>query len=165
MTLSLNFRKAANAAQTGEIPVVLVTVAHDLLDEPMRFSSDPTQRLSTDPLRYGTVSRGHSFDYLPMQMTPPEDGDDNTPSIELIVTSLTKQLTPLLRSTQTPARVTTEIVLASSPDNVEGAWPDFDLVNANGAGSDVTMTLSVEALSTEPYPAGLFSPGNFPGLF
>ncbi len=163
--LSLTFRKAANASATGEIPVVLMTVSHESLDEPFRFSSDPTTRISTDPLRYGTVSRGETFDFLPLSIGLPEDSDEATPTIQLVISNLTRQLTPMLRSVATPASVTTEIVLASTPDVVEATWPAFDLVGSSAAGNDVTLTLTVDSLSAEPYPAGQFTPGNFPGLF
>lgn len=44
--LSLTFREALFAQESGEVPVFLLTIAHDALDQAIRLSSDATVRLS-----------------------------------------------------------------------------------------------------------------------
>ena len=54
-------------------------------------------------------------------------------------------------------------VTVNASDNVGVAR--VDLTVASGVGNDVTLTLTVDALSAEPYPAGQFTPAGFGGLF
>ena len=48
--VSLNFRTEMFRQESGETPVLLLTITHPDLDQPVRLSTDPTQRLSADPL-------------------------------------------------------------------------------------------------------------------
>ncbi|MBN9304116.1 MAG: hypothetical protein BGO82_17220 [Devosia sp. 67-54] len=163
--LSLTFRTAAHAERTGEVLVLLATVTHESLETPIRVSSDPTTRLGTDPLRYGTVSRGDTYEFYPMSLVLPEDSEDTVPAMQWVLDNISRQLVPLLRSVQTPAKVTIELVLASAPDTVEASWPEFDLVAAQPNALTVELTLSTESDAAEPYPSGLFTPAGFGGLF
>jgi hypothetical protein len=163
-SLSLTLRTALNAQETGEVPVFLLTVTHDDLATPLRFSSDPTSRISEEPLRYGTVSRSDTYDFLPMTLTLPDDSDGTPPAFSITLDNVMRDMIPLLRSVSTPAQVTIELVLASDPDSVEVTWPDFDLVNASYDAGQISIDLAVNSLATEPYPAGTFTPGAFPAL-
>ena len=58
-----------------------------------------------------------------------------------------------------------ELVLASNPSFVEASFPAMDLVAMQYDAQQVTLTLAINSLQSEPYPAGLFSPGDWPGLF
>ena len=60
-TLSLNFRQALFAQESGEIPIFLLTITHPDLPDPIYQSTDATVRLSTYPLTYGTISRDLSL--------------------------------------------------------------------------------------------------------
>jgi hypothetical protein len=164
-SISLNGRRALNAEQTGEIPVFLFTVTHEALAEPRRLSSDPTARLSEEPLRYGTVSRAEEYDFVPIGLVQPEDSDETPPAFRITIDNIMRELTPLLRSVATPPLVTVEMVRASEPDVVEVLWPEFDLVDSELSAEAVVLTLTVDALVTEPYPSGTFTPGGFAGLF
>jgi hypothetical protein len=44
--LSLNFRKALYAQESGEVPIFLLTITHPSLAAPIRLSTDPTARIS-----------------------------------------------------------------------------------------------------------------------
>jgi hypothetical protein len=59
--LSLNFCKALFAQEAGEVAIFLRTITHPSLVTPIRLSTDPTARLTTYPLTYGTVSRSTTF--------------------------------------------------------------------------------------------------------
>jgi hypothetical protein len=163
--LSLTMRMAANAEATGEVIVALVTVTHDDLDEPLRFSSDPTELVSTDPVRYATTSRGETFDFLPMTLGLPTEAEETEPQIQIVLDNVTRDMIPIIRSVTSPPQVTVELVLASAPDEVEALWPDFDLVNATYDASQVTLDLKVNALTAERFPVGSYTPSGFGGLF
>lgn len=163
-TLSPTLIAALNGEETAEVYVLLITIDHPLLITPFRFSTDTTTRLTTEPLRYGTVSRGNTFTYLPVGFVQPEDGDGVPPAISLTIDNIDRETTALLRSTQVAASVTCEIVLASAPDSVETSWPAFDLTQASLGATSIQIDLAIDAMQFEPYPAGRFGPAYFAGL-
>lgn len=164
-TISLAAQAANNAEATGDLFIFLLTVTHPSIVTPLLFSSDPTTLVTEDPLQWATVSRGNTYNFLPIGMVMPDDSDATPPTIKLSLDNVTRQLMPLLRSITTPASVTIEMVLRSAPDSVEVSWPDFDLTSNDYDQGTVTVNLTIEALATEPFPAGTFSPAAFSGLF
>ncbi len=170
-TLSLSFRQSHTDEISDAIDVMLVTIAHAGLvalgyaDGRLRLSSDPTERFSTTPLRYGTTSRGQAFEFLPFRWKVPEDGEEAQPVIPLSIPNFSPDLIAMLRSTTEPAAVTCEIVAASDPDTVEMSFPDFALQNASYDDETVVLSLAIDALTHEGIPAGSATPAAFPGLF
>lgn len=164
--LSLTLREALNAQETGEELIVLVTITHpDLEDGPIRLSSNPTTRFGTAPLLYGTVSRGDTYLFVPFSAVLPDEKDEAPPASQLMIDNIDREMIRLLRSTITPASVVIEVVRGSDVDEVEIAVPAFDLANASYGDASITLTLGIDAMVTEPYPSGTFSPSAFPGLF
>ena len=163
--LSASFRAKLMAERADEDGVSLVTIRHDLLPEPIRFTSHPTDCLGIDPLRYGTISRGILFDYIEHQITLPEDADGTAPAFEIHLSNIGRETIQLLQSTLEPAAVTVEIVSRTQPDTVEIEWPDFDLVSADYDEELVTLGLAIDAMATEPYPCDSIAPSGFRGLF
>ncbi len=163
--LSARFKAALFRENMEEVAVALVTITHPTLDEPLRFSSDATVRVSTEPLLYGTISRSEQYLFVPIDITFPADQDDAPPTIDITLSAVGREAVPLLRQAIEPATVTIEVVLAEYPDDVEAIFPDFDLVNASYGGDSATISLAIDSLATEPFPAGSFTPAYFPGLF
>lgn len=164
-TLSAGMLAAMYAQETDEVPIALLTVTHDDLVDPIYLSSDPTERISDDPLVYATTSRGEEYLFLPFEFTLPDDRTDAPSGVTLTVDNINRDLVALLRSISTPASITLEIVLASSPDDVEIQLPSMLLSNVSIDDLVVQGDLIVDALFNEPFPAGTFTPGAFPGLF
>jgi len=164
-TLSLNFRKAIFAQESGEIPIFLLTITHPDLAAPIYLSTDATTRLSTDPLTYGTVSRSVTYLYAASSVTLPDEKDKSPPACKLTMENVTRGLIPLARSVATPPTVKIEAVLASALDTVEMTWPVMDMSHLGYDVATLEFDLTMDALVTEPYPAGTFSPAYFPGLF
>lgn len=163
--LSLNFRKALFAQESGEVIIFLLTITHPSLGVPILLSTDPTARLTTDPLVYGTVSRSLTFLYAGIDISLPDEQDRTAPASKLIVSNITRDLIPLARSVSTPPSVKIEAVLASAPDTVEMSWPALSMTNLNYDVSALTFDLTMDALATESFPAGNFDPASFPALF
>jgi hypothetical protein len=163
--LSLNFRKALFSEESSEVVIFLLTITHPELATPILLTTDPTTRLTTDPLTYGTVSRSQTFEYAGIDVSLPDEQDRTAPACKLIVANVTRELIPLARSVSTPPSVMIEGVLASAPDTVEMSWPALDMINLNYDVSALTFDLTIDALATEPYPSGSFDPASFPGLF
>ncbi len=164
-TLSLNLRKALFAQETDEIPIFLLTITHASLAVPIYLSTDATAQLSTDPLTYGTISRAITFLYVAASVSLPDEQDKSPPACKLTIENVTRGLIPLARSVATPPTVKIEAVLASALDTVEMTWPVMEMSHLTYDVATLEFDLTMDALVSEPYPAGTFSPAYFPGLF
>ncbi len=128
------------------------------------LSSDPTEMLSDEPLLYGTQSRGNVYKYIGMEIAIPDEEDKNPPVSKIVIANVTRDLIPLARSVSSPPKVTIEAVLSSDLDSVEFSIPQMDMVNVQYDASQLTFSLAIDSLSTEPYPSGAFDPAKFPRL-
>ena len=163
--LSSAFVAAMNAQETAEVIIALLTFTHDMLSTPLRISSDPTVRISDDPLLYATTSRGNDFIFLPISFSLPDDKGDVPPSVTITLDNVSRSMVTILRSIPTPASVLMEIVLGSSPNTVEISLPAMQLSTVTIDETSISAQLEVDHLVTEPHPAGIFTPGSFAGLF
>lgn len=164
--LSLNFRKALFSQEgNGEVPIFLLTITHPSLTAPILLSTDPTDRFQDLPPAYRTVSRGIDFLYAGIDVTIPDEQDKTPPASKLTIQNVTEELTPLARSVSTTPSVKIEAVLASALDTVEMTWPALNMSNLQYDVNQLVFDLTMDALVTEPFPAGNFSPAYFPALF
>jgi uncharacterized protein DUF1833 len=163
--LSLNFREALFAQEASEVPILLLTITHPALAAPIRLSTDATTRLTTDPLTYGTTSRSNTFLYAGIDVTLPDEQDKTPPASKLTIQNVTRDLIPLARSVSSPPSVKIEAVLASALDSVEMTWPVMDMSNLTADMTTLQFDLTMDSLTTEPFPAGTFNPADFPALF
>lgn len=163
--LSLNLRKAMFSQESSEVPIFLLTITHSQLASPILLSTDATSRITTDPLVYGTQSRGKTFLYAGIDITLPDDTDKSPPASKLTIANITRDLIPLARSVSSPPQIKIEVVLASSPDIVEMTFPALDMSNLTADAAQLAFDLTMDALVSEPFPSGTFSPAYFPGLF
>lgn len=163
--ISLNFRTNMFAQEAGEVAVALLTITHPSLADPIRLSTDATERFSTDPLAYGTTSRGNEYLFVGAQVAMPDEQDKAPPTSKLVLFDVQGLLTPLARSVTSPPSIAIEIVLASAPDTVEISVPAMDMVNLTYVAGQLTFDLAIDALALEPFPAGNFDPASFPALF
>lgn len=154
-SITVTARQAVHAAETGEAFLVLLTIDHADLAAPIRVSSDGVD----------TVSRGETFAAFPFRLTLPEDSDDRPPRARLQIDNVDRQIVQALRQVSGPPSVLMEIVLASDPETVEAAFPDFTLQSAQYDALVVSGELGLESFLREPFPAQRFTPAGFPGLF
>lgn len=154
-SVSLTLRQAANAPETGEVFLVLLTIDHPDLPVPLRVSSDGVD----------TLSRGETFVACPFGLTLPDDGDERPPKARLTIDNVDRAIVKAVRGITTAPRVLIEVVLASDPDLVEASFPDFELQEARFDALTVEGELGLESFFREPYPAQRFTPAGFPGLF
>lgn len=166
-TLSSGALRAMFAEDTGDYPILLITISHADWAAPIRVSSDPTARLSVSDAEivYGTVSRLTEFIFVPFQIALPSDSEDSAPRTRISMDNVSRELTAAVRALTSPPLVTMELVMASTPNVVEAAFPDFDLSDIDGDVMTISGTLSVDLLALEPFPSGMFTPGQFPGIF
>jgi len=167
-TTSLNFREAANAQETGRVPIALITLSHaDLVDD-IRISTDPTEELgSTTDLEkvYGTTSDSKEYVFLPVRIKLPDDTDEGPGEMQLEFDNVHRAYTEAIRDVFTPVTCQIDLVMDNALDTIDASWPEFKLTNINYDATTIIGTLKLETLETEPYPAGSFVPSYFSGLF
>lgn len=162
--LSLSARTSFNAEHGGEIPIVLVTIEHADLDAPIRLSSDPTERFSLDPLLYGTTSNANQFTFVLMTAILPDDRESPS-GVQLAFDNASSDMAAVVRASQTPATITIQLVLASSPDDIEEEYTELQAVAAEYNANRITLDVSREPLTSEPFPQHRMTQNRFPGLF
>ena len=168
-TTSLNFREAANAQETGRVPIALITLSHADLASDILISTDPTQEfsgLTTDTEKvYGTVSDGDNYVFLPVRVKLPDDTDEGPGEMQLEFDNVHRAYTEAIRNVFTPVTCQIDLVMDNALDTIDASWPEFKLTNINYDATTITGTLKLETLESEPYPAGSFTPSYFEGLF
>lgn len=152
---SLLARQALHAEATADAFLILLTLSHTALEEPLRVSSDAVD----------TVSRAMTFTAFPFALTLPDDIDNQAPEARLTIDNIDREIVRTLRGLASAPTVLIEIVRAATPDIIEAQFQDFRLTNVTYDSQVVSGNLTLEDFTMEPFPAAVFSPGYFPGLF
>jgi len=152
--LSSDTLKALYAAETAEVFLVLLTLSHDSLIDPIRVTSDAVD----------TISRGKTYTAFPFQLILPDEIENRPPRARLIIDNISREILRSIKNLSTPARITMEIIRAGDADVVEASFPDFVLTNVKYNSLTLEGNLTIEDFTAEPYPATIFSPSTFPNL-
>ncbi|RUS64866.1 hypothetical protein EGN72_02425 [Pseudorhodobacter sp. E13] len=170
--LSLNARQTIDDEGSDGLFVVLLEITHpELAGGPIRLSTDNAERISTDPLVYGTRStwRGANpvtqpFLWIIASALLPSDQEDAPAAAQIAVENLSSEMAALLRSFRTPATVNLAVVLAETPDLIEAEYLDLQLLSANITESEILLSISRDEIELEPFPPGRMTRNRFPGL-
>ncbi len=157
-SLSTLFKTMANAQETGEVLVALITITHStIVGGPLRFVQD-LQDLT---------SNGNVYTAFPFQITLPADADEGPAKVKLAIDNVDRQIAQTIRTIPptSPPTVGIEIVVASAPNVVEIAMPGLKLRNVTGDAFQIEGDLHVDEEDLYPFPEGQFTPTSFPGLF
>ena len=154
-SVSSTFKQAIYASETDEAFLVLLTIDHETLENPIRVTSG-----SID-----VVSNGETFVPFPFNLSLPDESSDAAPRARLAIDNIDRQIVLSVRSITTAPTVKMEVILASDPDVIEASFPDFKLENISYDAYTVSGDLVLEEFVTEPFPAGIFNPAEFRGLF
>jgi hypothetical protein len=156
--LSSTFVAAAHAQRTGEALVALVSIDHSDLGGPILRAGNYAD----------VVSGGDTYTGVYLELQLPDDVEDNLPSARMTIGDPDLAITQAVRSLAGSAEsmtVTFKLVLADSPDTVQGSAVTLYMRDATYDGTVVSCVLSVEDTDSEPYPCDAFTPANAPGLF
>lgn len=169
MALSPRMVAAMMQPETEDTDIALITITHPSWSEILRFSTHQTTWLYNDETSgepvYGTVSRGETYLYIPLQATLPNSSDEEAPTGKIILCNVQRLVTPYLKMTSgTYPRLTLEIVNSATPDTVEKSYPELDLGDTNWNELTVEVQLKNNIASQEPCPWLRFSPAYFPNL-
>jgi len=172
MSVSIDLSAATKAmmlaSESSEAIIFLLTVDHPNFTQPARMCSCPLERVveTDEELLYGVKSRGETYLHLPgIVIKLPTDDDASTPDITITIDPFEEIVEQLRAIGEDYPTVTVEMVLSSSPDVVEAAWPDFNLQETTIKLDAIDGTLGMEDLDGEPGVPWSFTPANFPGLF
>jgi hypothetical protein len=154
-TLSTEFLQAVLANSTDEAFLLLITITHEALAQPVRVAANVEN----------VVSRSWTFIGLPVEAELPGDEDDSPPVATIRIDNINQDIVRMARSIRTRANVTLEIVLGSDPDVVEVEVPTFPLASVSYDAFWVSGQLQVDDLASEPYPFQTFSPARFKAMY
>ena len=154
-TVSGGSRSALFAPQSGDAFIVLLTFAHGDLAAPLRVCSNDQD----------VISRGDLFVAYPFDLTLPDDSEVRAPRARLVIDNVDRQIVATLRALASSPVLTLEVVRAAEPDVVEAVFHDFRLRNVRYDSQVVEADLTIEDFTAEPFPAGSFTPSQFPGIF
>lgn len=170
--VSLNQRLAGDATSSGQIEAILLEISHPALDKPLRLSTDNTERLSVDPVIFGTRSTWRGADpatepflWLIASALVPSDLEDAPSAGTIVLEVLDPEIVVLLRSFVDRATLAMAVVLASSPSMIEAEWSDMPITSAEITATEITIEFSREEIEAEYYPTGRMTRSGFPGLF
>ena len=151
--LSDELRKAIYSAQTERVFVLLAELNHSSLANPLRFTSDGAE----------TTHNGNV--YTPMQFTLslPSEGEGR-PTSRVQIQNVHRDIVATLRALTSPPSFKMIVVLASSPDVIEGGPWNMTLAMTSYDEAFVTAELQGPSLIEEPYPGNTYNVTDYPGL-
>lgn len=170
--VSLTARMAHEEPVTDEVLVMLMMIEHASLSAPVRISTDPTERLSVDPLSYGTRSSWMGADpatepflFAAMEAELPGDQEDAPAGFTMVTSTVDAGIAKLLTSFTDRADAHMALVYASQPDVIEQELRNAKLVTADGASGEIVMTVSRNPIEDETVPTDGYTKMRFPGLY
>jgi hypothetical protein len=161
--IPLSARRTMFEERTTELEVLLVTIDHPDLASPIYLSSDPTERLSTDPLVYGTISNAIEYQFVLMGAVLPDDRKGSSPRTAITFDNIEATFVELARSFTEPATVDLAVVFASAPDLVTQSYTGLRMTRVTYDESSMTFDISREPYLNEPFGARQ-TKNFFPGL-
>ncbi|MBO9451441.1 hypothetical protein J7426_14300 [Tropicibacter sp. R16_0] len=170
--VSLNARRAADAPLSSEAEVALFAIEHPSLDAPIRLSTDPTERISVEPLVYGTRSPwaganvvADPYLFVLASAELPSDLEDAPAAGTIVLENVDNRISQLLRGFTDRPRVHMAVVLASSVHVPEVQYRDLHMMSSNGDFGEVRIQMSRQPIEDETVPMDRFTKFRFPGLF
>lgn len=170
--VSLTARMAHEEPVTDEVLVMLIMIEHASLSAPVRISTDPTERLSVDPLSYGTRSSWMGADpatqpflFAAMDAELPGDQEDAPAGFTLVVNTVDADIAKLLQSFTDRADAHMALVYASQPDVIEQELRNAKMTSSEGGAGEIVMTVSRNPIEDETVPTDGYTKLRVPGLY
>jgi len=119
------FNSEAFADVTEEVVIALIEFDSDELDEPVRISRDPYQRLpDLGEDVYGCISNGVTYVFIPFEIWLPRDDETGSVSCRIEIDNVEREIIKTVRSIKKPVTGNLKVVLSSDVDNVERQYSD-----------------------------------------
>jgi hypothetical protein len=154
-TLSAAARQSMFGSETDQVWLLLLTINHQSLSEPIRVVRNFTQ----------ITSRGNIYIAMAFDIELPGDDPDNLSQVRLRIDNVDRSIVEAIRQMDSPATCEIEVVLASSPDTVEVGPFSLTLGDVSYDQHVVEGTFKFEDILNESFPKDTFVPAKFQGLF
>lgn len=154
-TLSDLAKQSINAAQTGEVWLILLTISHAAISPSIRVVNNNED----------IVSRGNTFLAFPFELALPQESGEQLTTIGLQIDNVDRQIVAALRAITTAPTVEVEVILADYPDTVEIGPYTMSMVEASYNALTVSGVLVLEDILNRLIPSESFDPTLYPSLF
>ncbi|CAB4122395.1 Domain of unknown function DUF1833 [uncultured Caudovirales phage] len=153
-TLSSRALASAFAPQSSEVWLLLLTIEHSTLSQPLRFVNN-----------YESVtSQGNVYVAFPFEVELPNQDGDSAGEAKLRIDNIDRSIVNVIRSISSPPSITFQIVLASQPNVVEATFSGLVLRGVSYDALSVSGLLKFEDIMAEPVSIQM-TPQRFPGMF
>lgn len=155
-TISATALQAVLAQETDEIVLVTLKIDHSSLASPLLFVNDKQDLIRSD----GT------YVAFPFEVKFPEDTQDNTPKVNIVIDNVDQQVITALRQISSRPTITINIVLKSSPDTPEIGPLSMELKSVDYDALQISGNIGYEEdFLNEPFPSLEFTPKTAAGMF
>ena len=156
-TLTSTALNSILAQDTSEEWIVLLTISHSSLTDPIRLALSQSD----------VVSRSNTYQGFAFRVHLPQQRDTQPPQVQLEVDNVDRQLVDAIRSipADDASTVRLEIVLSSALDTVQYTTASLTLRGTSWNRLVIRGTLSYEQILREPFPAILITPQSVPASF
>lgn len=111
------------------------------------------------------VSNGIEYQPFPFKLNLPSDTGERLPRITLSISNISNEIIEAIRSEMTPPVLTIEMVSSAFPDLVEKRLDFLTLRGVSYDATTITGELEVINVMSSGFPAEVYDPVHFPGLF
>jgi hypothetical protein len=154
-SLSSLAKQSSFASETGEVWILLLTIAHPSLAQSIRVANNLQD----------VTSNGQNFVAFPFTITLPQDREDQPPRMKLTIDNVDRSIVTAVRTLTSPPTIALQVVLASQPNTIEATFPGFTLRDTKYDALVVEGNLNLEDIANEIYPKDSFIPTLAPALF
>ena len=111
------------------------------------------------------MSRGLEFQAYPFNVVLPQDTQDTLPTVALEIDNVSPDIMVMVRGFPEPPNLLLEIITNVNYDVVERAVGYLKLTSVDYDTFKIRGTLQVDNVLSRRFPADIYDPVQFPGLF
>lgn len=138
----------------SNLPLVLLEIDHDDLDEPILVVND----------KVNITSLGNEYTAYPFDVFLPDSNDSAPPKAKLKIDNVSRELTQIIRTISSPPSVVIKVIRRETPDIIEAEYLGMKLRHIPYDVLTIEGDLEFEDFTKEPYPALTFTPSIFRGI-
>jgi hypothetical protein len=153
--LTLAARQSLTAEATDELWLILLTIEADGLTEPIRVVND----------RQDLYSRGARYVAYPFELDLPADDGETVARVMIRIDNVDRAILAAVRAATGLPRATIEVVRRAEPDVVEAGPFSMTVAELRADALTLEATCVYEDILDAAFPAGQYTPADYPGLF
>lgn len=147
-------RRKVYAQETDEAFLMLITVRHADLIDPIRLTSDAVATIRSD----GT------WQPFPFRISLPDQNDEGDAGARFEIDIVDRRIVTMLRAIKTAPAIDLEVIAASDPETPIVRYPGLIWEASDHDELTLSGTLRIDDFADEPL-AGAFTPSRFTALF